>query len=276
MVEKIKKIKILILGANGMLGQEVSKVFFDATKWDIDNLDVTNEKQVLDKITNIKPELVINCAAYTNVDGCEDKKELCFKINGEAVGYIAKACENINAKLIHFSTDYVFDGSKKGYNEDDKQNPINVYGESKYLGEKRLIENCKKHYLVRLSWLFGKQGKNFAETILKIANEKPFLEVVNDQVGNPTYAVDVAAKLKEILEKPYGIYHLTNSGSCSWYDFAKEIFRLAKINKEIRPISSAQLNRKAKRPKYSILNNNKLEEMRSWQEALKAYMEERK
>ncbi len=272
----VEKIKTLILGAKGMLGIEVSNIFSDATKWDIEELDVTDEKLVMEKITELKPELVINCTAYTNVDGCEDKKDFCFKINGEAVGYIAKACEKINSKLIHFSTDYVFDGAKKGYNEDDKQNPINVYGESKFLGEKRLIENCKNYYLVRLSWLFGKHGKNFVEAILSMADEKPSLEVVDDQTGNPTYAVDVANKLKEIIDKPYGIYHLTNSGYCSWNEFAKEILKLANIDKEVKPVKTVQLGRKAERPAYSILNNNKLEDMRSWKEAIKAYMEERK
>ncbi len=274
MVEKIKKMKVLILGYKGILGNEVTKVFPDAIKWDIDDLDVTNEKIVIEKITKLKPELVINCTAYTDVDACEDRKEFCFKINGEAVGYIALACRKANAKLIHFSTDYVFDGKKKGYDEDDKQNPINVYGASKYLGERRLIEKCESYYLIRLSWLFGKHGKNFVEAILRAAEGKPFLEVVNDQIGSPTYAVDVANKLKEIIKKPYGIYHLTNSGSCSWHDFAKQILKLADVKKEIKPITSAQLNSKVKRPAFSILNNNKLDNMRPWEEALKAYIAE--
>jgi dTDP-4-dehydrorhamnose reductase len=268
--------KILILGARGMLGTEVSKVFPDATKWDIEELDVTSRKQVIDKITKLKPDLVVNCAAYTDVDSCEDNRDFCFKINGEAVESIAKACGTINAKLIHFSTDYVFDGCKEGYDEEDEPNPVNVYGESKYLGEIKLIENCKKYYLVRISWLFGKKGKNFVETIMRVVNEKPFLEVVDDQIGSPTYAVDVANKLKEILEKPYGIYHVTNSGQCSWYGYTKEILKNAKIDKEARPIKSYQLNRKAKRPAYSILKNSKLKPMRTWQEALKDYMRERK
>ncbi len=259
-----------------MLGSEVSKVFPDATKWDIEELDVTSKKKVVEKITKLRPDLVINCAAYTDVDSCEDNRDFCFAINGEAVEYIAKACGNINAALLHFSTDYVFDGSKKGYDEEDEPNPINVYGESKYLGEVKLIENCKKYYLVRVAWLFGKNGKNFVETIMRVVKERPYLEVVDDQIGSPTYAVDVAKELKEILQKPYGIYHLTNSGKCSWYEYTKEILRIAKIQREVKPIKSSQLNRKAKRPSYSILNNKKIKPMRTWQEALKEYVEGRK
>lgn len=268
--------KTLILGARGMLGTEVSKVFRDTTKWDIEEIDITSKKQVTDKITKLRPDLVINCAAYTDVDSCEDNRDFCFAINGEAVGYIAKACNNINARLVHFSTDYVFDGKKIGYNEEDEPNPINVYGESKYLGEIKLIENCKKYYLIRTSWLYGKHGKNFVEAILKAAKEKPYLEVVDDQIGNPTYAVDIANKIKEVLGKEYGIYHVTNYGHCSWYEYTKEILKLANIDKEVKPIKSYQLNRKARRPAYSILNNNKLKDMRTWQKALKDYMEERK
>jgi len=258
-----------------MLGTEVSKVFRDAVKWDIEELDVTSKKKVIDRITKLKPELVINCSAYTDVDSCEDNRDFCFAINGEAVEYIAKACGMINAKLVHFSTDYVFDGKKIGYNEDDEPNPLNVYGESKYLGEIKLIENCKKYYLIRISWLYGRNGKNFIETILRVVKEKPYLEVVDDQIGNPTYAVDVANKIKEVLDKEYGIYHVTNSGHCSWYEYTKEILKLSNINKEVKPIQSYQLNRKAKRPNYSILNNNKLKQMRSWQDALKDYIKER-
>ena len=208
-------IKTLIIGSSGMLGSDLCKVFPDAVKLTHHDLDITDRDQVIESILKIKPDVVINAAAYTNVDGCEDNKELAFQVNGYGPGYIAEACARAGAKLVHFSTDYVFDGSKKEYVESDIPDPINVYGDSKLLGEKKIIENMDDYRIVRISWLFGIHGKNFVETMLKLSGEMDTVKVVNDQFGKPTYTMDLASKVKEIIELDPGIYHITNDGICS-------------------------------------------------------------
>lgn len=262
-------IKTLIIGASGMLGSDLCKVFPDAVKLTHHDLDITDREQVIESILKIKPDVVINAAAYTNVDGCEDNKELAFQVNGHGPGYIAEACARAGAKLVHFSTDYVFDGSKKEYVESDTPNPINVYGHSKLLGEKKIIENMDGYRIVRISWLFGIHGKNFVETMLKLSREMGTVKVVNDQFGKPTYTTDLANKIKEIIELDSGIYHITNDGVCSWYEFASSIVD------NVIPCTSEEFQRKAKRPKYSVLVNTKTEPMRHWREALKDYLQER-
>jgi dTDP-4-dehydrorhamnose reductase len=265
----VGKIKTLILGAGGMLGMELSKVFPDAIKFTRSEIDITDEDHVHLTIEKIRPEVVVNAAAYTNVDGCEDDKDLAFDVNGKALEYIARSCYSAGATLIHYSTDYVFDGSKKEYFESDKTNPINVYGQSKLRGEKNIIENMKDYRIIRTSWLFGLQGKNFVETMLRLSKEVDTVKVVNDQFGKPTYAVDLAQKTSEIIKLTPGIYHITNDGICSWYEFAKAIIG------NVASCSTYEFPRKAERPKYSVLVNTKTESMRHWKEALKAYMEER-
>ncbi|WP_235268125.1 dTDP-4-dehydrorhamnose reductase [Methanosarcina mazei] len=262
-------IKTLIIGASGMLGSDLCKVFPDAVKLTHHDLDITDREQVIESILKIKPDVVINAAAYTNVDGCEDNKELAFQVNGSGPGYIAEACARAGAKLVHFSTDYVFDGSKKEYVESDIPDPINVYGDSKLLGEKKIIENMDDYRIVRISWLFGIHGKNFVETMLKLSGEMDTVKVVNDQFGKPTYTVDLASKVKEIIELDPGIYHITNDGICSWYEFASSIID------NVIPCTSEEFPRKAKRPKYSVLVNTKTEPMRHWREALKDYLQGR-
>jgi len=262
-------IKTLIIGSNGMLGSDLCKVFPDAVKLTHHDLDITDREQVIESILKIKPDVVINAAAYTNVDGCEDNKELAFQVNGYGPGYIAEACARVGATLVHFSTDYVFDGSKKEYVESDIPNPINVYGHSKLLGEKKIIENMDDYRIVRISWLFGIHGKNFVETMLKLSREMDTVKVVNDQFGKPTYTMDLASKVKEIIELEPGIYHITNDGICSWYEFASSIID------NVIPCTSEEFPRKAKRPKYSVLVNTKTEPMRHWREALKTYLQER-
>jgi dTDP-4-dehydrorhamnose reductase len=262
-------IKTLIIGSSGMLGSDLCKTFPDAVKLTHHDLDITDREQVIESILKIKPDVVINAAAYTNVDGCEDNKELAFQVNGYGPGYIAEACARAGAKLVHFSTDYVFDGSKKEYVESDIPDPINVYGDSKLLGEKKIIENMDDYRIVRISWLFGIHGKNFVETMLKLSGEMDTVKVVNDQFGKPTYTMDLASKVKEIIGLDPGIYHITNDGICSWYEFASSI-----INNVI-PCTSEEFPRKAKRPKYSVLVNTKAEPMRHWREALKDYLQER-
>lgn len=277
--------KTLILGSKGMLAFKLIKAFeeHEMIKLDLPELDITKREDVLNKITELMPELVINAAAYTDVDGCETKKDLAMNVNGNAVGYIAEACNKINVPLVHISTDYVFDGNRSsGYVEEDERNPINVYGQSKALGEDLLIKNTKKFFLIRTAWLYGPNGKNFVDTITRLASEKPELSVVTDQIGNPTYTGDLAEKIKEIVEKGiFGIYHVTNSGSCSWFDFAEKILEIKGMRNPINPTTSSQFKRQAKRPAYSILINRNLEKygipkMRPWQEALKYYLEAEK
>jgi dTDP-4-dehydrorhamnose reductase len=262
-------IKTLIIGSSGMLGSDLCKTFPDAVKLTHHDLDITDREQVIESILKIKPDVVINAAAYTNVDGCEDNKELAFQVNGYGPGYIAEACARAGVTLVHFSTDYVFDGSKKDYVESDIPNPINVYGHSKLLGEKKIIENMDDYRIVRISWLFGIHGKNFVETMLKLSGEMDTVKVVNDQFGKPTYTMDLASKVKEIIELDPGIYHITNDGICSWYEFASSIID------NVIPCTSEEFPRKAKRPKYSVLVNTKTEPMRHWREALKTYLQER-
>ena len=273
--------KILILGAKGMLGHDLVEVFHDneIIGWDIENLDLTDFALTEKKITELKPELIINAAAYTAVDDAETNREVALKVNGEVVGNLAKIAKKLDIPIVHYSTDYVFNGENaEGYQEDEKQiAPLNVYGESKALGEKLLQENTDKFYLIRISWLYGKNGKNFVETMLKLAKEKDELGIINDQTGCPTYTKDVALKTKEIIEGklPFGIYHSANSGKATWYEFAKKIFELAKVNIKAKPIPTEAYPTPAKRPKNSILLNTKLKPLRKWEEALKDYITNR-
>ena len=281
--------KTIIIGARGMLGQELKKIFQDWNPicWDQAEIDIIDKKNVNEKIFEIKPKLVINAAAYTNVDGAETNRDLAMKVNGYGVGNLAEACKKVNAILIHYSTDYVFDGKNlEGYKEDDQpKNPINVYGESKLLGEKMLRENTDRFYLIRLSWLFGKFGKNFVETMLQLAEKNEIIKVVNDQRGKPTFALDLAKKTRSLVEEkfPFGIYHITNEGACSWHEFAKEIFKIVQTQKakprdfaceniKVIPVSSKEFPTAAKRPAWSILINTKLPLSRPWQKALEEYL----
>ncbi|MEL4304539.1 dTDP-4-dehydrorhamnose reductase [Methanococcoides sp. LMO-2] len=262
-------IKTLIIGASGMLGSDLCRIFPDAVKLTKNELDITNKKSVLKTIEEIKPDVVINAAAYTNVDECEDEQALAFEVNGHAPGYIAQACSDIDAILVHFSTDYVFDGSKKEYMESDITHPINVYGQSKLLGEQEIIKNTNNYRIIRTSWLFGKNGKNFVDTMLRLSKEMENVKVVNDQFGKPTYTADLASKTAEIINLDSGIYHITNEGQCTWYEFASEI-----INNTI-PCSSNDFPTKAKRPTYSVLINTKTTPMRHWKNALNEYLKEK-
>ncbi len=273
--------KILILGAKGMLGHDLVETFseHEVIGWDRTDLDLTDFSLAEKKITDLKPELIINAAAYTAVDDAETNREIAMKINGEAVGNLAKIAKKLDVPIVHYSTDYVFNGENSdGYKEDEEQiAPLNVYGESKALGEKLLQANTDKFYLIRISWLYGKNGKNFVETMLKLAKEKDELGVIDDQVGCPTYTKDVALRTKEIVEGklPFGIYHSANSGKASWYDFAKKIFELANVSIKVKPIPTEAYPLPAKRPKNSILLNTKLKPLRNWEEALKDYINNR-
>ena len=262
----VAKIKTLILGVGGMLGKDLKGAFPDAIALSHRELDITDREQVMRAIKELEPQVVINSAAYTNVDGCEDEQELALNINGKGPGYVAEACQAAGAKLIHYSTDYVFDGSKKEYVESDATNPINAYGKSKLTGEQRIAGAMRDYRIVRTSWLFGRHGKNFVDTMLTLSKQMEKVKVVDDQVGKPTYTVDLAEKTREILGLSPGIYHITNDGLCSWYEFASAIIPNAV------PCTSEEFPRKARRPRYSVLANTKTTPMRHWREALKDYL----
>ncbi|MCX6746007.1 MAG: dTDP-4-dehydrorhamnose reductase [Candidatus Parcubacteria bacterium] len=277
-----KKSKILILGAKGMLGQDLVKVLadFDLTSWDRPEIDIADEYQVNKKIIDLMPQIIMNCAAYTAVDDCETHKDLALRINNQAVGYLALAAKKIGAIIVHISTDYVFNGkNENGYVEDSQEfGPVNFYGESKLLGEKSLQNIYDKYYLVRTSWLYGQNNKNFVETMLSLGKEKKELSVVNDQFGKPTYTVDLAKQILYILNSnlPFGIYHATNEtkeGGISWFEFAQKIFELAKLDTKVIPCTGQEFLRPAERPAYSALINTKLPKTRDWQEALKEYLD---
>jgi dTDP-4-dehydrorhamnose reductase len=276
---------ILILGARGMLAQDLAKVFQkeEPILWDIQDLDITNKRMVEKKVGELKPSLIINAAAYTNVDKAETERKAVFEINSKAVGYLAQIAVKTGTVLVHFSTDYVFGQEKKrGYEESDiPENPLSVYGKSKLKGEEKILkEKGLKYYLVRTSWLFGSSGeekhqhKNFVESILKIAKIKKEIKVVNDQFGKPSYTLDLAKKLKMLIEnkKPFGVYHLVNEPATNWYSFAKEIIKIAGLETKIIPCKTEEFPTIAKRPKFSILLNTKLSLMPSWKEALRNYL----
>jgi len=268
-VETIKKInsrKIVIFGANGMLGHAISEVLPEAVHLGHSDIDVTDEIMVKRVILREHPFAVINAAAYTDVDGCEENGDLAREVNGRAPGYIAAACSEVGALLVHYSTDYVFDGSRKDYREDDDPNPINAYGESKLLGEVSIQKNLENYRIIRTSWLFGSHGKNFVNTILLLSRQIPEVRVVNDQIGKPTYTVDLARATQGIISSAPGIYHITNDGQCSWYEFARAFIPNAV------PCTTAEFSRRAKRPAYSVLVNTKTPALRHWSEAVLDYI----
>jgi dTDP-4-dehydrorhamnose reductase len=269
-VETIKEItqqKTILFGAHGMLGYALQGVFPHAQFIGHSDVDITDEDAIM-KLMNLEhPAIVINAAAYTDVDGCEDNRVYAFAVNGNGPGYIAKACAEVDALLVHFSTDYIFDGTKTEYREDARPNPINIYGESKLHGEVSIAKNLENYRIVRTSWLFGSHGKNFVDTILTLSRQMPVVCVVNDQVGKPTYTVDLANKVPEIILRDPGMYHITNDGHCSWYEFASTFITNAS------PCSTEEFSRKAKRPAYSVLANTKIPPLRHWKEAVKDYIQ---
>ena len=258
-------VKIMILGAGGMLGHDLVQVFPGAECFGKE-LDITEKEAVIKTITASKPNVVINAAAYTDVDGCQDNMDHALRVNGEALAYIATACCESGAKLVHFSTDYVFDGTKQEYRESDATNPINVYGRSKLLGEQNIMEHMEDYRIIRTSWLFGRHGKNFVDTMVGLAGRMEQVKVVNDQFGKPTYTADLAQKTANIIDMEQGIYHITNEGVCSWYEFASAIIPNAV------PCNSEEFVRKARRPEYSVLVNTKTGLMRHWRDALRDYL----
>ena len=272
--------KILVTGAKGMLGQDLCPVLEDAdfvdeiVETDIDNLDITNELLVQKVIKAEKPDIVIHCAAYTNVDRAEDERELAYKINVLGTENVSKACKSVNATMVFISTDYVFDGTKgQKYISSDTPNPLNFYGKTKLDAENIVKKSCQKYYIVRTSWLYGLYGKNFVETMLNLAQKDKELKVVDNQIGCPTWTVELSEALCDMIEeKPeYGIYHICGSGETSWYNFAKEIFKIANIKVKLLPCSDEDYKTKAERPKYSVLENNGVCD--NWKKSLKSYFE---
>lgn len=268
-VETIKKIdpgNLVIFGANGMLGYALQQVFPQAHCFGHRDVEISDEQAVMKIVRQERPSVLINAAAYTDVDGCEDNRDLAFMVNGHGPGYIAAACSEAGAILVHYSTDYIFDGTKPEYREDDLPNPINVYGESKLLGEVSIRKNMGDYRIIRTSWLFGSHGKNFVDTILALSRQMPEVRVVQDQVGKPTYTVDLARATPGIISRVPGVYHITNDGICSWYEFASAFIPNAV------PCSTAQFPGKARRPAFSVLKNTKTPPLRSWKEAVTEYV----
>lgn len=287
--------KIIITGCNGQLGNAVIELLkngegslgeiptcyneFELFPVDVDELDISDAAAVDTFVAETQPDLIINCAAMTNVDGCETDFDLAEKVNADGPMNLATAAQNCGAKFVHISTDYVFRGdATTPYVESDPCDPVTAYGLSKYHGEQNVIKTCKKSFILRTSWLYGLVGSNFVKTIRRVAKEKGVLKVVDDQRGNPTNAEDLAFHILLIAAtENYGIYHCTGTGECSWYDFACKILEYSKIPCDISPCSTDESGRKAKRPAYSSLRNLKLEQtvgdhMREWQVALKEYI----
>jgi dTDP-4-dehydrorhamnose reductase len=270
---------ILVVGNKGMLGQDLMSLLGERGRGvDLPDIDITDMVSVQQVLTTLKPKVVINCAAYTDVDGCESNAEKAMQLNGEGVAFLALITREIGAKLVQISTDYVFDGGKGSpYCEDDLQQPLNIYGESKLAGELNVDIN-PNNLLVRTQWLYGLQGKNFVETMLKLGQEKSELTVVDDQIGSPTWTMDLAKGIIVLLEKDCrGVYHCTNSGSTSWNGFAKAIFEESGMQVQVLPMTTEQLNRPARRPLYSTLDCTKLAAhtgfaLQPWREGLKQYL----
>lgn len=244
--------------------------------FDSGELDVMDYERVGEVLGEMMPDFVINCTGYTNVDLAESEKDKAFALNADVVGNLGRLSRELNFKLIHFSTDYVFPGEKgTGYLESDLAGPLNVYGESKYAGEKALLECGANAYIVRTAWLFGPNGKNFVDTMIRLGRENGSVQVVNDQFGSPTYTLDLAAAVLRdfvFMERDFGIYHLVNSGGVSWYEFALNIFVMAGMKVEVEAVSSNEFVRPAKRPNCGILLNSKLPLLRPYEEALSEYI----
>lgn len=286
---------VLITGVKGQLGNELTSIInnskseisdvsdyvkgIEVIAMDIDKLDISDIEAVKKVMRETKPDVVINCAAYTNVDLCETDSDIAFKVNAIGPRNLAIATEEIGAKLVQVSTDYVFSGNgDTPFKEYDTPNPYSVYGKTKLMGEKFVSELSSKYFIVRTAWLYGYVGNNFVYTIMKLAKDRDSINVVNDQRGNPTNANDLAHHiLKLINTEEYGVYHCTGKGECSWYDFAKEIIDLSEIQCIVNPCTSEEFVRPAKRPEYSSLDNMMLrcsvgDEMRDWKDALKVFI----
>ena len=277
--------KILVTGANGQLGFDVVKKLeqkgHQAHGTVRNDFDLTDDVDVLSYVQKLKPDVIIHCAAYTNVDQAETDRDNAYKVNALGTKYLAQAANEINAKMVYVSTDYVFDGSaNEPYEVDHPTQPLGVYGETKLDGEEFLKTILERYFIVRTAWVYGANGSNFVKTMLRLGKERGEVGVVADPVGSPTYTVDLASFLVELVEtEKYGVYHASNSGICSWYDFAVEIYKQAGIQVKVNRLTTDQFPRPAARPKYSVLSKKKIEEqgftpLRPWEEALSDYLKE--
>lgn len=277
--------KVLVTGVKGQLGydvvNELTKRGHVAIGTDIEEMDITDAGSVDKVIKESTPDAVIHCAAYTAVDAAEDNVELCRKINADGTQNIANVCKELDIKMIYISTDYVFDGEgERPWEPDDNRTPLNVYGQTKYEGELAVQNTLDKYFIVRIAWVFGVNGKNFIKTMLNLGKTRDYLTVVNDQFGSPTYTYDLARLLVDMVEtEKYGIYHATNEGICTWYEFACEIFRQAGIDVKVSPVLASEYPAKAKRPSNSRMSKEKLtengfEKLPTWQDALGRYLKE--
>jgi dTDP-4-dehydrorhamnose reductase len=275
--------RVTIFGASGLLGQALTK------EWQGDSVtglssrdaDIRDEKRVQTLVQEQRPDWIVLAAAYTDVDGCESNPELAFAVNRDGAANVAKAAKMTGARLLFLSSDYVFDGEKRTpYEADDPRNPRTVYGRSKAEAEFQLLQLLPDCCIVRTSWLFGTGGKCFPDTILKLAASRPAIDVVDDQRGSPTYAVDLSQAIIQLCRKnAEGIVHATNTGDCTWFEFAQEIVRASGLETEVRPVSSEKMARPARRPAYSVLSPERLQRlgiaMPSWQDALRGYLKAR-
>ena len=274
---------ILVTGINGQLGYDVIKELknrnVDCLGAGRKDFDITDEKQTKSFIKNLSPEAVIHCAAYTAVDKAEDEPELCQKVNALGTKFIAEACKDINAKMIYISTDYVFPGlGQQAYETDDKTGPLGVYGKTKLEGENYVKSILEKYFIVRISWVFGKNGNNFIKTMLRIGKEREEVNVVSDQIGSPTYTEDLAKLLCDmVVTDKYGIYHATNEGFCSWADLAEEAFKIAGYYTSVNRIKTEEYPAKAQRPLNSRLSKKSLDNagfkrLPNWKDAVMRFI----
>ena len=277
--------KVLVTGVKGQLGydvmNELAKRGYEGVGVDVAEMDITDSAAVEKVISEVHPDKVVHCAAWTAVDAAEDNQEVCHKVNVDGTANIAKMCGKLDIPMVYISTDYVFDGQGiRPWEPDDHREPLNAYGQSKYEGELAVEELVKKFFIVRIAWVFGVNGKNFIKTMLNLGKTHDHLTVVNDQFGSPTYTYDLARLLVDmILTDKYGIYHATNEGICNWYEFACEIFRQAGMKVDVAPVPASEYPTKAKRPENSRMSKAKLTEngfvrLPSWQDALERYLKE--
>lgn len=274
--------KVLIIGSEGMLGHDLVDILSvenEISTTTIDTLDITDIQKTIETVRNINPDVVVHAAAFTDVDGSESNPDMAYKVNSIGTRNVAVACQEADSAMVYICTDYVFDGTKgSSYQEYEKTNPLSVYGKTKLMGETYIRDILSKFYIVRTSWLYGYHGPNFVTTMLNLAEKYDSISVVGDQIGSPTYTVDLARAIAELIKKPaYGIYHITNSDYCSWYEYAREIFQIAGIEMDITPVTTEEYGSPAPRPKYSVLENYnwKMEgfpEIRSYKAALRDYM----
>ncbi|MBI5376709.1 MAG: dTDP-4-dehydrorhamnose reductase [Candidatus Schekmanbacteria bacterium] len=274
----------LLVGAGGMLSRDVAARLskdFDVKGFSIHELDIRDRENVSVMFGKLRPAVVVNCAAYTNVDGCETNRDEAMSVNSAGVLNLALEAKKHGSLMVHFSTDYIFDGTKKSpYKEDDMPNPINFYGKSKFEGERWLIESGCEYIIVRTEWLYGAVGKNFVFTMLEKQKNQGTISVVDDQRGSPTWTDELAVAVTKLLQKKCrGIYNVTASGDCTWYNFALKIFDAAKLKAEVLPIKTSQSNRTASRPTYSVLDCSKFEKdtgmrMKNWDDALLSFLRE--